>query len=203
MVGLHPWDSRDMSLSRFQKLVMGREAWCAAVYRVTKSQTWISDWTELNSEMFSPWKESYEKSRKHVKNHKLHFAYRGPYSQRYDFFSSHVWMWELKHKEGWELLCRPLLFLPSIFPSIKVFQMSQLFTSGGQSIGISASASVLSMNILDWFPLGWTGWVPWRLKDSQESSTSQFKSINSSVLSFIYSPALTSMHDNWKNHSFD
>ena len=39
MVGLHPWDSMDMSLSRFQKLVMGREAWCAAVYRVTKSQT--------------------------------------------------------------------------------------------------------------------------------------------------------------------
>ena len=39
------------------------------------------------------------------------------------------------------------------------FQMSQLFTSGGQSIGVSASASVLPMNIQDWFPLGWTGWI--------------------------------------------
>ena len=39
------------------------------------------------------------------------------------------------------------------------FQMSQLFTSGSQSIGVSASASVLPMNIQDWFPLGWTGWI--------------------------------------------
>ena len=39
------------------------------------------------------------------------------------------------------------------------FQMSQFFASGGQSIGVSASASVLSMNIQDWFPLGWTGWI--------------------------------------------
>ena len=55
------------------------------------------------------------------------------------------------------LFC-PLL-LPSIFPSIRVFPMSQLFTSGGQSIGASASASVHPMNIQDWSPLGWTGWI--------------------------------------------
>ena len=53
----------------------------------------------------------------------------------------------------------PLLLLPSIFPSIQVFPMSQFFTSGGQSIGVSASASILPMNIQDWFPLGWNGWV--------------------------------------------
>ena len=45
------------------------------------------------------------------------------------------------------ILCRPLLLLPSIFPSIRVFPMSQFFTSGGQSIGVSASASVLLKNI--------------------------------------------------------
>ena len=45
------------------------------------------------------------------------------------------------------------------FPASGSFQMSQLFTSGGQSIGVSASTSVLSMNIQDWFPLGWTGWI--------------------------------------------
>jgi len=45
------------------------------------------------------------------------------------------------------------------FPASGSFQMNQLFTSGGQSIGVSASASVLSMNIQDWFPLGWTGWI--------------------------------------------
>ena len=56
------------------------------------------------------------------------------------------------------ILCRSLL-LPSIFPRLRVFSMSQLFASGGQSIGVSASASVLPMNIQDWFPLGWTGWI--------------------------------------------
>ena len=45
------------------------------------------------------------------------------------------------------------------FPASGSFQMSQLFTSGGQSIGVSASASVLPMNIQDWFPLRWTGWI--------------------------------------------
>ena len=45
------------------------------------------------------------------------------------------------------------------FPASGSFPMSQFFTSGGQSIGVSASASVLPMNTQDWFPLGWTGWI--------------------------------------------
>ena len=45
------------------------------------------------------------------------------------------------------------------FPTSRSFQMRWLFTSGGQNIGVSASTSVLSMNIQDWFPLGWTGWI--------------------------------------------
>ena len=57
------------------------------------------------------------------------------------------------------ILHRPLLLLPSIFPSIRVFQMSQFFASHGQSIGVSALASVFPMNIQDWFPLGRTGWI--------------------------------------------
>ena len=100
------------------------------------------------------------------------------------------------------ILCPPLL-LPSIFPSIRSFPMSQFFSSGGQSIGVSASASVLPMNIQDWSPLGWTG-SPCSPRDSQESSpTPQFKTINSSVLSFLHSPTLTSIHDHRKNHSLD
>ena len=84
------------------------------------------------------------------------------------------------------------------------FLMSQFFASGGQSIGVSASASVLPMNIQDWFPLGWTGWISLLSKGSQESSpTPQFKSINSLALSFLYSPTLISIHDYWKNYSFD
>ena len=50
------------------------------------------------------------------------------------------------------ILCCPLLLLPSIFPSIRVFPMSQFFTLSGQSIGVSPSASVLPLNIQDWFP---------------------------------------------------
>ena len=84
------------------------------------------------------------------------------------------------------------------------FPMSQFFASGGQSIGVSASASVLPMNIQDGFHLGLTSWISPQSKDSQESSpTPQFKSINSSVLSFLQSPTLTSIHDYWKNHSLD
>ena len=80
--------------------------------------------------------------------------------------------------------------------------MSQFFTSGGQRIGVSASASVLPMNIQDYFPLGLTGWISLQSRDSQESSpTPQFKSINSLTLSFLYGPALTSVHDHWKNIS--
>ena len=48
---------------------------------------------------------------------------------------------------------------PSIFSSSRSFPMSQFFTSGGQSIGVSASASVLTMNILNWLLLGWNGWI--------------------------------------------
>ena len=83
------------------------------------------------------------------------------------------------------------------------FLMSQFFASGGQSIEISASASVFPMNIQDWFPLGLIG-SPCSPRDSQESSpTPQFKSINSLALSFLYSPTLIFIHDYWKNHSFD
>ena len=88
------------------------------------------------------------------------------------------------------------------FPASGSFPMSQFFTTGGQSIEASASASVLPMNTQDWSPLGWTGWISCP-RDSQESSpTPQFKSINFSALSFLYSPNLTSIHDYWKNHSF-
>ena len=93
---------------------------------------------------------------------------------------------------------------PQSFPASGSFQMSQLFASGGQTIGVSASTSVPPMNSQDWSPLGQTGWISCSPRDSQESSqTPQFKSINSSALSFLYSPTLTSIHDHWKNHSLD
>ena len=84
------------------------------------------------------------------------------------------------------------------------FLMSRLFASGGQSIGVSASASVLPTNIQDWFPLGWTSWISVQsIGLSRVFSNTTIKRINYSLLSFLYSPTLTSIHDYWKTHSFD
>ena len=90
----------------------------------------------------------------------------------------------------------PFSSCPQSFSAPGSFHMSQLFTSGGQSIGVSASTSVLPVNTQDWSPCS--------PRDSQESSpTPQFKSISFSVLSLLHSPTLTSIHDHWKNHSLD
>ena len=87
-------------------------------------------------------------------------------------------------------------------PASGSFPMSQFFASGSQSIG--ALASVLTMNVQDWFLLGLTGWISLKSKRlSRSFSTPQFKSIKSLGLSFLYSPTLISIHDYWKNHSFD
>ena len=84
------------------------------------------------------------------------------------------------------------------------FQMNQLFASGGKNIGLSASTSFLPMNTQDWSPLGWTVGSPCIPRDSQESPPMpQFENVISSVLDFLYSPTLTSIHDFWKNQSFD
>ena len=106
--------------------------------------------------------------------------------------------------------CRPTIsssvvpFSSQSFPASESFPVSQFFASGDQSIGVSSSAWVLAMNIKDWFALGWTGLISYTPRDSQESSAKpQFKSINSSVLSFLHSTTLTSIHDHWKNHNLD
>ena len=90
------------------------------------------------------------------------------------------------------------------FPASGSFQMSPFFTSGGQSIRASASASVFPMTIQDWFPLGWTGWISLLFKElSRIFSNTTVQIISSLVLNFLYSPTLISIHDYWKNHNFD
>ena len=97
----------------------------------------------------------------------------------------------------------PVSSCPQSFPASGCFPVSQLFTSGGHSIGVSASTSVLPMNAQDWSPSAWTSWIFLQSKGLSGVFSNQFKSINSLVLSFLYSPALTSIHDHWKNHSLD
>ena len=95
------------------------------------------------------------------------------------------------------ILCHPLLLLPSVFPSIRVFsdqsqliRKSQLLASGGQSI--RALASIIPMNIQGWFPLGLTGLI------LQSKGHSRVFSV-----SLLYGSGLTRVHDYWQYHSFD
>ena len=90
------------------------------------------------------------------------------------------------------------------FPASGSFPVSQFFTSGGQSIGASALASVLPMNIQDWFPSGLTSWISLHSKGlSRVFSNTTVQKHQFFELSFLYSPTLTAIHDYWKNHSFD
>ena len=103
------------------------------------------------------------------------------------------------------LLCCPLLLLPSIFPSIKVFSSESVLCIRWPK-NWSFSFTISPSN-------EYSGWISFRIDwldifavqgDSQESSpTPHFKSINSSALSLLYGPTLTSIHDYWKIHSFD
>ena len=103
------------------------------------------------------------------------------------------------------ILCRPLLLLPTIPPSIRVFSNESTFRirrpkywSFSFSISPSNEHPGLISFRMDWLDLLASP------RDSQEfSPTPQFKSINSSALSFLHSPTLTSIHNHWKNHSLD
>ena len=93
---------------------------------------------------------------------------------------------------------------PQPLPASGSFPMSQLFAWGGQSIRVSASASVLPMNTQDWSPLEWTGWISLQSKGlSRVFSNTTVQKHQFLVLSFLHSPTLTFIHDHWKNHSLD
>ena len=94
------------------------------------------------------------------------------------------------------ILCRTLLLPPSIFPSIRIFSNKSVLCIRWPKYWSFSFSISPSMNIQDWFPLGWTGWIPCCPRNYQESSpTPQFKSISSLVLSSLYSPTVTSTQD--------
>ena len=98
----------------------------------------------------------------------------------------------------------PFSSCPQSFSASGSFQMSQLFASGGQSIGVSVSASVLPINTQDWYPLGWTGWISLKSKGlSRVFSNTTVQKLNTSAFNFLYGPILTSIHDYWRDHSLD
>ena len=96
------------------------------------------------------------------------------------------------------ILCHRLLLLLSsiyLFQHQSLFPMSQVFTSGGQSIGVSASTSVLPMNTQDW-SLGWTGWI-----SLQSKGLKSLLQRHSSKVSILQCSAFFIVHNYWKNHS--
>ena len=98
----------------------------------------------------------------------------------------------------------PFFSCPHSLPASKYFPMSQIFTWGGQSTGVSALASFLPKKSQGWSPSEWTDWISLQSKGlSRVLPNTTVKSINSSALSLLYSPTLISIHDYWKNHSLD
>ena len=102
------------------------------------------------------------------------------------------------------ILCSLLSSCLQSFPASGSFPMNQFFASGGQSIGVSASASVLPMTIQDWFPLRWTGWNSLQSKGlSRVFSNTTVQKHQFFGAQLLYSLTLTSIHDHWKNYSLD
>ena len=98
----------------------------------------------------------------------------------------------------------PFSYCPQSLPASVSFLMGQLFASGGQSIGASASVSVIPVNIQDWFPLGLTGLISLLSKGlSRVCSNTTVQKDQSSVLSFLYGSTLRSICDYWKDRHCD
>ena len=101
------------------------------------------------------------------------------------------------------ILCHPLSLLPSIFPSIKVFPNESVLRIRWSKYRSSASASVLPMNIKDWFLLGLTFSIPWQSKGLSRVFSNTTVQKHQFFFNFLYGLTLTSICNYWKNHSFD
>ena len=124
--------------SKLWKIVEDRGVWCVAVHQVAKSWTRLSDWTEL----------TYCSMPGFPAHHQL------PEPTQTSQCPSSQWC----HPTSSSSII-PFSSHLQTFPASGSFQMSQLFASGGRSIGVSVSASVLPMNTQNWYALGWTGWI--------------------------------------------
>ena len=187
----------DMTLSKFQEMVKDTEAWHAAVHEVAKSWTRLTDWTRTIKGHLNP-----GPSTTGLLTSDQCWATISSVQCSWSVVSDSLWPHGLRHarppcpsptpgacssscpSSQW---CHPTISSSVIpfssclqsFPASGFFPTNQFFTSGGQNIGASASASVLPMNIQGWFPLGLTGWISLLSKGlSRVSSNTTVHSVN-------------------------
>ena len=164
-------DSMDMNLGKLWETMRERDAWYAAVHGVTKSPTPLSDWTRapcVGRHILNYWpsREVLNLSFSSVQSLSFVQLCEPMDCSTLDFPVLHH-LPEFAPTCPLSRWCHPTISSSVVpfsswlrsFPASGSFQMNQLFASGGQSIGVSAWASVLPMNIQDWFPLGWTDWI--------------------------------------------
>ena len=193
----------NMNLSKVWEIMEDRGAWHAVVYVVTNCRAWLSDWTTTiyyycQSVQFScsVMSDSLQPDESQHARSPCPSPTLGVYS------NSCPSSWWCHPAISSSVV--PFSSCPQSLPAPGSFPMSQLFEWGGQSTGVSASVSVLPMNIQDSSPSGWTGCMPLQSKGlSRVFSNTTVQMHQFSVLSFLHSPTLTSLHDHWKNHSLD
>ena len=105
--------------------------------------------------MLAPWKKSYNKPRQCIKRQRRHFADKGPSSQSYDFSSSHVWMWELNHKEAWALKdwCFQTVVLEEMLESpVDCKEIKPVHPKGNQSWILFGRTDAEAETLIFWLP---------------------------------------------------
>ena len=174
--------------------------------------------------MLTPWKESYDQPRQRITKQRHYFANKGPSSQGYGYTSGHVWMWELDYKESWALKnwCFWTVVLEKTLESpMDCKGIQPVHPKGDQSWVFIGRTDAEAETPILWPPQQradsfektlmlekiesrrrrWWQRMRWLdgITDSMDIGlgTPQFKSINSLVLSCLYGPTLTSIHDHW------
>ena len=126
-------------------------------------QWWLQPW---NEKTLTPWKESYDQPRQHIKKQRHYFVNKGPSSQGYGFSSSHVWMWELDYKESWvQNWCFLTVVLEKTLCTLGCKEIQPVHSKGDQSWVFIGSTDVEAETPMLW-PPDTKSWLIWKDPDA-------------------------------------